>query len=162
MSEVYYEFTKESLEALVKRADHIVLIKAGDPAKEVVKQVVFPRKTHFDKQSETKYTEFVEIYNLKAVLKSNKIKEGIIKVWVQPEYGEASTKWSHETGDTESPIVRKYKPENRNQKGDERILFLLSDSEHLDRTIFIGAEGLKTEEKIRKILSAPPPSGCGN
>ncbi len=153
MSEIIVQSSGENLEHLAKRASHILIVEKGRPKEVVIKEIVFPKETHFEKKMESSYTEYVEIYHIKKIIKSEKIKSGEVRVWTAPAYDEASSRAYHEEGLSESPIVREYHANSPNELGDERILFLADSIDHSDYFLFLGAEGLKSQAQIEKALA---------
>ncbi len=132
VSEVFYEDSKSTLEDQVKWSQEIVIVEAGKPKTEILRKVVFPKETHHLKRQETAYTESVDVYKVKEVIRSDKLKAGdLIKVFESPDYNEGSIRAYHEEGVSESPIVERYAPVNKAKDTDEKILLL---NVHFDKS----------------------------
>jgi hypothetical protein len=166
VSEVVYIDSDESLDQLAKRSTHVVVVSldasSKSPREELLREVVFPKETHFEKREPSIFREFAEAWNVSEVLKSPSIKPGPIKVYTAPDYGEGASRAYHELNQTESPIIRRYKstrpPKDGPNGSKKRILFLADYQAHGDEKIagaiyeFKAAEGIEALEAVKKAL----------
>jgi hypothetical protein len=163
VSEVFYEDSQSTLEDQVQWSKEIVIVEGGKPASVVLRKVVFPKETHHQKLHESTYTEMVDVYKVKEVLRSAKLKKGdLIKVFESPAYDEASMRAYHEEDMSESPIVTRYKPVNPAKDEDEKILLL---NVHLDKSgepmvsdkapvfVFQAAEHVKSKAQVLDVIA---------
>lgn len=163
MSQVFYEDSKSTLEDQVKWSQEIVVVEGGKPASEVLRKIVFPKETHHSKEHESAYVEMVDVYKVKEVLRSHKLKKGdVIKVFESPTYGEASMRAYHEEGMSESPIVTRYTSVNPAKHEDEKILLL---NVHFDKSgqpvilnrapvfVFQALEHVKSKSRVLEAIA---------
>jgi hypothetical protein len=169
VSQVFFEDSKSTLDDQVKWSQEIVIVEGGKPATEVLRKVVFPKETHHSKSHESAYTEVIEVYKVKEVLRSQKLKKGdVIKVFESPVYGEASMRAYHEENMSESPIVERYKPVNPAKSEDEKILLL---NVHVDNSgkpiliakvpvfVFQAAEHVKSKQLVLDAIAGKNDDG---
>lgn len=163
MSKVFYEDSLSTLEDQVQWSKEIVIVEGGKPASVVLRKVVFPKETHHQKLHESTYTEMVDVYKVKEVIRSAKLKKGdLIKVFESPAYGEASMRAYHEEDMSESPIVTRYKAVNPAKDEDEKILLL---NVHVDKSgepmvsdkvpvfVFQAAEHVKSKAQVLDVIA---------
>ena len=99
MSQVAVMEEPHEFERSVRDAEFIVVVEKKLETK-VNKEVKFPKETHYNKEMETVYQEFVDIYKVKEVLYPTDLSlpEGKITVRVEDAYHLEDIKASHETG----------------------------------------------------------------
>lgn len=152
VSEVFYESNGVSLEELVATAKVIVMVNKQIPKAEVFKTKTFSRETHFKKESETNYSESLQIYSGGTVLKGNLTPSALVKVWEAPDYNESYYRSLHENNLSSSPIVKKYQPTAVAKTGDSKILFLKEMIGHSEIYELVGAEGIKSLPKVKTFI----------
>lgn len=169
VSQVFYEDSRSSLEDQVKWSKEIVIVEGGKPASAVLRKVVFPKETHHAKLHESTYTEMVDIYKVKEIIRSAKLKKGdLIKVFESPAYGEESMRAYHEENMSESPIVSRYKSVNPAKEEDEKILML---NVHNDKSgaamvsdkvpvfVFQAVEHVKSKQRVLDAIAGKNSDG---
>ena len=152
VSQVYIQDSGESLAQIASSSQHVVEVISTDK-NVVIKEVVFPKETHFQKKEETRYIESAGVYKVVSVLKSPTVKAGNeIKVWHQPAYGEHLSRRYHEEGVSKSPIVAAYNSKFKIKDEKHTIVFLNDDSERPGVFVFKGEEDPSAVKQIKKLL----------
>ncbi|CAN5410623.1 hypothetical protein BH10BDE1_BH10BDE1_31070 [soil metagenome] len=163
MSQVSYMDSEERLEQIVARAKHIVVVTGEAPKQDLLREVKFPKETHWAKKEESVYREYVDVTEVTEVVKSDVVKPGTIKVLTVGAYGENDTRRYHEQNMTESPIVRAYKPERPAKAGSQRILFLddytynADDKSQSNVFLLVATEGIKSLERVKILMNSKSP-----
>jgi hypothetical protein len=160
MSQVSYSFERIPLSDIVDRLspdDQVVAVQ-GPVSQKVFCKVIFQKDTHYKKDEETVYEEFVSEYMVIQVIRSAVFKAGDrFWVWNEPAYTFKDVKRYHETGLSRSPDILERTPEFP-PDGDKSIVFitrwLSKTSAEYPLVYSIKAmEGPGAEEKIRALIS---------
>lgn len=146
-----------SLEEMVKRSDHILVLEALGKRKEYYTKT-FPKETHFEKRGDSIYTEDIYSYKVIKIIKSDSIKiNEVIWIWRSPAYGESIMQLEHESGILESPFQSMYKPKNTKKKNEKHEIYFLRNIESPKQkntydNFEYGVEAIATESEIIKLL----------
>jgi len=113
VSQVGYELIEVSIEEMVRDVlpdGHILLVEKTENS-EIYFEKLLPADTHYEKNTQTPYQEFIYQYKILDVIKSNNLTVGEkIWIWAEPAWPLSSVELYHEEGLMESPIILQSKP----------------------------------------------------
>lgn len=158
VSQVFKQTVEHNIDYSVLESEEILVLH--DTGKtEVLRKIVLPKETHYEKAQETTYIEDLHIYLVSDVLKSaSGIKAGDkIKIFFPKNYPLDMVKEYHEQGILESPSVFSYKPYFvvENSKNGNAIYFLNKQENHFIPFPGSTSEGVQGKEIILKKLADP-------
>ena len=150
-SQVHMQDSDQTLADIYKNSAHALEVKYLNK-NEIIKEVKFPKETHYKKAEETIYRDSAGLYKIVRVLKSKTLKKGkTIKIWQEPAYDEYLMRRYHEEGISKSPIVLVYKSKFKIKNPNHMIVFINDKEVEKDIYQLVGEEDLSAAAEIKKI-----------
>jgi len=158
LSQVINEYITVPLEETVDSVllNGHILIAEHTGVSETFFEKIFPKETHYEKKEESLYSEHINKYQIKEILKSDTFKVGeMFWTWEEPAYSLSDIKKYHESNFLPSPIILQYEPNYPADDG-KKILFIdITDKKneiHSEIYIIIAHEGIEAKDEIVRIL----------
>ena len=158
MSQVINKYITVPIEETVDNAllrGHILIVEHTGFS-ETFFEKTFPKETHYEKEEESLYSEYINKYQVIEIIKSDTFKAGeVFWVWEEPAYSLSDVKKYHESNFLSSPIILQYEP-NYPSGDEQKILYMditdKKNEKHPEIYKIIAHEGIEAKEEIIRIL----------